>query len=194
MRHPVLAALLLAALPVLSLAPAFAPRIAEARGDARQAELDRLLKSLKSAPSEQVAGLLEARIRGLWLQQGSPAAGMLLARGDHDLQSNAAGAALSAYDAALTLEPDYVEGFNHRAAARAALGDFAGAVADIEQALRREPRQFAALQALSRLAEQRGDWKGALAAWQKSLDIDPRTPGGLERLDLLQKKVDGEGI
>ena len=49
-----------------------------------------------------------------------------------------------------------------------------------------------ALQALSRIAERQGNWHGALEAWQHALDIDPRTPGGLDRLDKLQKKVDGE--
>lgn len=170
------------------------PALADQRVDARHVELDHLFKSLKAAPSEQIAILLEGRIKVLWLQQGSAAATLLLARGDRDLQNNAIGDALTDFNAVLTLEPNYVEGFNHRAAARTAMGDYAGALADIEQVLQREPRQFAALQGLSRLAEQKGNLKGALEAWQKALDIDPRTPGGLERLDMLQRKVDGEGI
>jgi tetratricopeptide (TPR) repeat protein len=190
MRRLLIVTLLLAA----SLPAAVGTAWAETRAEARRAELDRLFKSLKAAPSEQVAALLEGRIHTLWLQQGSPAATLLLARGERDMQGNAPGAAVTDFDAVLTLEPDYAEAFNHRAAARAMLGDYAGALADIEQVLKREPRQFSALQGLSHIAEQQGNWKGALAAWQKSLDIDPRTPGGLERLEALQKKVDGEGI
>lgn len=63
---------------------------------------------------------------------------------------------------------------------------------DIEAALQRDPRDFEALQSLSHIAEQQSNWRGALDAWQKALDIDPRTPGGLDRLDMLQKKVEGE--
>ena len=56
----------------------------------------------------------------------------------------------------------------------------------------RDPRNFAALQALSRIAEQQGNWQGALDAWQKALDLDPRMPGGADRLQMLIRKVEGE--
>lgn len=171
---------------------AAAPALAAQPADVRKQELDKLLQALKSAPSQQVAASIESRLRTVWLHQGSPAAVLLLGRGDRDLQGNLGGEALDDYDAVLTLEPEYPEAFNHRAAARAALGDYAGALADIEQALRREPRFFPALQSLSHLAELQGDWKGALAAWQKVLELDPRIAGGAERLEMLQKKVDGE--
>ncbi len=181
-----------AALALLAAVLMATPAAARQRPESRQQELDRLYKSLKTAPNEQAAAALEARIRAVWIKQGSPAAVMLLSRGDRDLQGGAAGEAVADFDAVLVLEPEYAEGFNRRAAARAALGDYAGAVADIQQVLARDPRHFSALQGLSLLAEQQGDWKGALAAWQKALDIDPRTPGGLKRLEMLQDKVDGQ--
>jgi len=169
-----------------------APARADSKAAARQAELDRLFKALLAAPSEQAASLLEGRIRALWVQQASPAAAMLLARGDRNVSSNAADEAVRDYDSVLALEPDFAEGYNHRAHARAVLGDYDGAVRDIEETLKRDPRNFSALEGLSGIAEQQHNWKGALEAWQKALDIDPRTPGGLDRLDMLQKKVDGE--
>ncbi len=165
---------------------------AEQRPDARKVELDRLLQSLKSAPDESTAAMIEGRIRTLWVKQGSPAAVLLMARGDRDLQGGAEHEALDDYEAALTLEPDYAEGFNRRAAARAALGDFPGALADIGEVLKREPRHFSALQGLSHIAEQRGDWQGALEAWRKAMEIDPHTPGGAARLEMLRKRVEGE--
>lgn len=177
---------------LFSLAPvALAAAPPDAKPTRHQIELDRLLTSLKSAPDEHTAGIIETRIRGLWALEGSPAAVLLLSRGERDMEGHASGEALADFDDVLALEPDYAEGFNHRAAARAALGDYAGALADIEQVLRRDPRHFTALQALSRLAEQQGDWKGALAAWQKAMELDPMTAGGQDRLDMLQKKVDG---
>jgi tetratricopeptide (TPR) repeat protein len=179
------------ALAVAMLLPA-APASADQRAAARHAELDRMYKALLAAPDEQAAMLLEGHIRALWVQAASPAATLLLARGDRELQSNDGDEALADYDAVLALEPDFSEGYNHRARARDSQGDYAGAVRDIEEALKRDPRNFSALQGLSHIAEQQHNYKGALAAWQKSLDIDPRTPGGLERLDMLQKKVDGE--
>jgi tetratricopeptide (TPR) repeat protein len=136
--------------------------------------------------------MLEGRIRGLWTQEGSPAALLLLSRGDREMGSNDENEAVQDFDAVLALDPTFAEGFSHRAAARAALGDYAGAIQDIEATLELDPRHFPALQGLSHIAEQQGNWQGALEAWRRALDIDPLTPGGLERLDKLQKKVDGE--
>lgn len=169
-----------------------AAHAADASRAARTAQLDRLYAALKAAPDEATAGMIEQRIRSLWMQQPSPAAALLMARGDRDLHNDAGREAVADFDAVLDLEPDFAEGYNHRAAARAELGDYPGALRDIEAALSRDPRNFAALQGLSRLAEQQGNWQGALDAWRKALDIDPRTPGGLDRLEMLQKKLEGE--
>ncbi|HEY0420646.1 MAG TPA: hypothetical protein VGC80_14100 [Acetobacteraceae bacterium] len=168
------------------------PALAQPRPDARRAELDNLLSALKLAPSEDAAAALEARIRQAWAQAGGPAAGLLLARGMRNLQNNAENDALDDFDAALVLEPDFAEAYRRRAMARFSLGDLRGAVADIQETLKREPRHFAAWQDLSRFAEARDDPSGALAAWQKALEIDPRAPDGQERLKMLRKKVLGE--
>jgi len=68
----------------------------------------------------------------------------------------------------------------------------AGAVRDIQEVLRREPRSFAALADLSHMAEARSDWRGALAAHQKMLEIDPRNPGGQARLRDLRRRALGD--
>ncbi len=57
--------------------------------------------------------------------------------------------------------------------------------------MKREPRQFRALQDLSGIAEQRGDWKGAYAAWTRALELDPKTPGGADRLKDLKRRAFG---
>jgi len=169
-----------------------APALADQKADARKAELDRLFKALRGAPNETAATLLEGRIRALWSEDASPAAALLVARGVRELQAPGASGAVEDFDAVLALVPDFAEGYNLRAAARSAQGDDAGAIRDIEEALKRDPRYFPALQGLSHIAEQQGNYAGALEAWRRALDIDPLTPGGLDRLDKLQKKVDGE--
>ncbi len=166
--------------------------IAALAADARTEQLDRLYTALQAAPDETMAGMIEQRIRALWLEQASPAAALLMARGERDLQQDAGAEAIDDFTAVLDLEPEFAEGYAHRAIARAAQGDYAGAVRDIEESLKRDPRDFAALEGLSRIAEQQGDWQGALDAWQKVLDIDPHTHGGAARRDMLRKKVEGE--
>ncbi len=177
---------------ILVLCLATVPALADKAADARHAEIERLLKALRAAPDEAASAMLEGRIRSLWTEEGSPAALLLLERGERNMHNEAADEAVQDFDAVLALDPDFAEGYNHRAAAKAAVGDYAGAVLDIEATLKRDPQHFSALEGLSHIAEQQGNWAGALAAWQKALDIDPLTPGGLDRLEKLQKKVEGE--
>jgi len=177
---------------LLGLVLAVAPARADKAADARHAEIERLLKALRAAPDPTAAGMLEGRIRSLWTADGSPAALLLLERGEREMGANDAAEAVEDFDAVLALDPAFAEGFNHRAAARAALGDYAGAISDIEATLELDPKHFPALAGLSAIAEQQGNWRGALEAWRRAMDIDPMTPGGLDRLDKLQKKADGE--
>ena len=168
------------------------PAWSQSRPDPRRAELDSLLTALKTAPSEEAAAAIEGRIRQIWVQSASPAAGLLMTRGLRDLSNDADDDALDDFDAVLVLQPDLPEGYYRRAEARFGLGDYAGAVADIREALQREPRHFAALEALSHFAESRNDFKGALAAWKKALELSPKTPDGEERLKALTRKALGE--
>ncbi len=156
--------------------------------------IDGMLSALRAAPSEEAAGAIETQVRGLWLDAASPALKLLLTRGGRELNEGNAAEAFDSFDAVLDLDPDLLEGWRGRAQARLRLGDTAGAVRDIQEVLRREPRHFAALQDLSRMAESRSDWRGALAAWQKMLESDPRTPGGRSRLRELQRRALGESL
>ena len=182
MRHFLLVALLLLAAPCWAQKP-------DAR---RAAELDQMLAALKAAPNEQAAGALEIRIREAWLRAASPTTALLLARGARELGANAGDDALDDLDAALVLDPELPEAYLRRALARFQLGDYTGAVRDIQAVLQREPRHFAALQTLSRIAEAQNDFRGALAAWQKVLELSPKTPNGAERLATLKRKALGE--
>ena len=170
---------------------------ARAQGQGQQsrpAPIDQLFSALKAAPTEEAAGVVEARILDTWVQQATPAVRLLLARGYRDLGQHAASDAFDSYDGAITLQPEIAEAWHGRAMARFGLGDAAGAIGDIEQALQREPRDFAALADLSRIAESQTNWKGAFAAWQKVLDLAPHTPGGEDRRQELERKANGQGI
>jgi tetratricopeptide (TPR) repeat protein len=153
---------------------------------------DAMLNALKIAPTEEAATALETQLRSIWLDAASPAIRLLLSRGQRELAEGAATDSLDSYDAALDLDPDLLEAWRGRAAARSRMGDPQGAVRDLQEVIRREPRSFAAWQDLSRVAEARGDWRGAYAAWQKLLEIDPHTPGGQTRLRDLRRRALGE--
>jgi tetratricopeptide (TPR) repeat protein len=181
-------------LAVMLLAAGICPAFADAKADARKAEIDAMLTALAKAPDEQTATSLETRIKQLWFDSGSPVATLLMGRGMRNLQNNAADDAVQDFDAVVVLEPDMTEAYERRAVARYSAGDYKGALIDIEITLQREPRHFAALQTLSRIAEAQGDAKGALNAWMKVLELDPKTPGGEQRRKDLTRKVEGERI
>ena len=180
-----LAILLLLGGPVLAQ-----DRETPARPDPAQM-LDRLFGLLKVAPDETTASAVEASIQGQWLAQATAATKLLIVHGFQELPSNPADA-LDDFDAALDLQPDLQEGWHGRAAARARLGDYAGAERDIAEVMKREPRQFRALQDLSNIAEQRQDWKGAYEAWSRAMELDPKTSGGADRLKDLKRRAFGD--
>ncbi len=189
MRRFLLLAALLSPLAALAQAPTQAP---QARPDARRGETDALLDALKKADSEQAAAGFEAKLRESWLRAGAPVAALLLNKGTRNLRNDADEEALDDFDAALVIDPTYMEAYNRRASARAALGDYRGALADIQEVLAREPRHFGALQTLSRIAEARDDATGALRAWEKVIELAPNLPGAKDRLKTLRTKAQGE--
>jgi tetratricopeptide (TPR) repeat protein len=158
----------------------------------RKAVVDHLLDALKAAPSEQAAAPLEAQITEIWLHQGSPAVTLLMARGLREMKAQTPEDAVEDLGAAITLQPDFAEAYHQRAIARFAAGDTPGAIADLQETLQREPRDFGAFRTLADIAEAREDWKSAYAAWQRLMDIDPKTPGGEEKLKDLRRRAFGD--
>jgi tetratricopeptide (TPR) repeat protein len=189
-QHCAMRSVVLTLMLLTSIALVPAQTLAQ-QGD-RQTQLDQLFAALKVAPTEQDAADLENRIKAIWGGAATPAVSLLLARGQRQLAAKDAKAAEEDFNDALILEPDLLEAYNARALARFQQGDLNGAVQDIEQILRREPRNFAALQNLSMIAVSHEDWAGAYAAWQKVMEIDPKTPGGEARLKDLKRRALGD--
>ena len=153
---------------------------------------DRLLDALKAASDEQTAAGLEAQLEQTWLRAGSPAVTLLMSRGVRSLDAGQDDEATVSFSDAITLQPDMAEAWRQRALARYHAGDVNGAIHDLEETVRLEPRDFSAFRTLADIAAVREDWKGAYAAWQKVMDLDPKTPGGDDRLRLLKRKALGE--
>jgi tetratricopeptide (TPR) repeat protein len=169
------------------------PGLALAQSPAeKRAETGKLLDALKDAPSETVAAPLEQQIRELWATSGTPAVTLLMSRGLREMHAGAMNDAIEDFGDAITLDPTLAEAYRQRAVARYQTGDTGGAIADLQATVQREPRDFAAFETLSQIAEAREDWKGAYAAWQKVMEIDPKSPGGEERLNELKRKALGE--
>ena len=144
----------------------------------KRAALDKMLDALRTAPTEQVATMMEEKIRQFWVESGTPAVTLLMSRGLRETNSGTANEAIAVFSDAIILDPTLPEAWHQRAIARFKSGDTPGAVRDIQETLKLEPRHFGAWRTLERIAEARGDWKAAYDAWRHVLDIDPRTANG----------------
>jgi tetratricopeptide (TPR) repeat protein len=157
-------------------------------------DISSLLSALKSAPTEQQAIALEQRLLTAWHDEATPAVQILIEQAARKAAAAHAKDALADADAAIVLQPDLADLWRRRAELRYVTGDEDGAIADLAQALSREPRLIPAWASLSLFAEARHDNKRALAAWQKVLELDPKTAHAATRLEKLQRKVNGQPI
>lgn len=161
---------------------------------ARPNSLDDLFARLSAAGDEAeakgIAGLIERR----FARSGSDTADLLMSR---------AGDALAAKDAALTVElldrvtqlrPDWAEAWSRRAAAFYLLDDPVGALADLNQALKREPRHYSAWAALGHIRLGNGDKRGALEAFRRALSIHPFLDGLTESVGRIAPEIDGRDL
>lgn len=138
--------------------------------------------------------IAESDILRAWSRSGSPAMDLLLQRGEAALDMGDIPSAIGHLTALTDHAPDFAAGFQARAAAYAAAGQFGPALADLRQALILEPRHFAALTQLGIMLEEMGDDGRALAAYRASLAIHPHQPEAIDGAARLERKRIGTDI
>jgi tetratricopeptide (TPR) repeat protein len=100
--------------------------------------------------------------------------------------------AVADFDRALAVRPDYPEALTNRGRARLALRDWAGAQADLDQALTfaaTTPFAAAVLHNRGLLRQERKALTGALADFDKALEIDPKHAATYVARGLIRKEV-----
>jgi len=206
-RHAVLGAAILMAVPSLALAqgepPPAAPKLNKLPeppvklprvGLDRTHGLDFLFGALKAAPDELSAKAVEAKIWAIWLQTPSDTAALLMARAKSAIDAQQGDIALKLLDATIKLRPDYVEAWNRRATLYYLRNDYGRSLADIQQVLAREPRHFGALAGLGMIMQDLGDDKRALDAFRKALAVNPHLDKVPDLVKTLTEKVEGRDI
>jgi tetratricopeptide (TPR) repeat protein len=189
MRRLVLA-LLLAAAPLASCG---APAPAEDAG-AIDPALDELFKELLTAPTAAEASVLEEQIWKIWGQSGSATVDVLIERADAAEAAGDKPLALSFVDQATALTPSYAGGWYRRSILRYDADDRAGAIGDIQETLKREPRHFGALTGLGLIYEDMGQEKAALQAYRRALEIHPFLDEARQGVARLEPKVEGQDL
>lgn len=156
--------------------------------------LDALFKRLvKTTDTDEADGIAIA-IDRVWLKSDSATADLLMQRGMAAMQAKHLPLALSFFDRLVALYPGWAEAWQKRATTRLLGGDLSGAVADMRQVLKIEPRQFPTLAALGFILHKQGFDKEALAALRKSQALDPQQPQVNDLIDTLSVKIEGRDI
>lgn len=137
------------------------PRCAVAYGNRGQARLARREWAAALSDYDQRAAIEAPTDPKFWHNHGIARA-MLE---DHP-------AAQADFTRALELDADYVDARVSRALSRATTGDVAGAEADLDEALRRDPRRFDAWRQRGRLRT-RSNPRGAIADYSRALELRP---------------------
>jgi tetratricopeptide (TPR) repeat protein len=145
----------------------------EATPKTRAEQLDELFDTLAAAESAEEAKAAERGIVRLWLESGSDTVDLLMDWTLTAMEEEDYPRALDLLDRIITLEPDYVEGWNKRATIHFLNDDYAKSLADLEQVLAIEPRHFGALAGLGTILRELGDERLALDAYREALALYP---------------------
>jgi tetratricopeptide (TPR) repeat protein len=161
---------------------------------ARQQTLDELFKRLRAAPDPQEASDFAQAIERVWMQSRSDTANLLMHRALLAVQAENYALASSLLDKIVDLEPGWAEAWNQRATVRFRMDDSDGAMADIDQAIRLEPRHFGALTGMGMILQRAGFDKRALEIFNKALEIYPQQPDLEKTVEKLKLDVEGRDL
>ena len=132
-----------------------------------------LLDKLSVASSEEEAARLEADVWDAWMYEAGPTVDILMERATEAMQFEENELARDLLDRIILIDPDYAEAWHRRATIFYQDGAYDEAIADLEQALRHEPRHFGAWTGLGAIFESIEENDAALAAYRKALAIHP---------------------
>lgn len=160
----------------------------------RKQVLDALFVRLRQAGDPEEARQVAESIERLWLNSPSDTANLLMQRATASAQAQQYELALSLLDKLVLLNPDWAEAWNQRATARFLTGDLDGAMADINQVVKLEPRHFAALAGMGVILQGAGLDKSALEIFNKVLALYPLEPEVKILVQKLMLEIEGEDI
>lgn len=156
--------------------------------------LDDLFKQLRTVTTDTEAAVVESAIWARWMNSGSPSVDLLMNRGLEAMAGEDYETADKLFTSVVEVSPNFPEGWNKRATLHFLQDDYEGAIADIRETLRLEPRHFGALAGLGKILEAYGDKRRALQAYREALAVNPHLEGLKEDVARLAPEVEGRGI
>jgi len=168
-------------------APAPKPKTPE---EIRADIYDRLAASKDSGETDGLVRLL----LGSYSQSGSDTGDLLLRRARTAIDRKEYQSAEQILDATVALLPDWAEGWNARATLRWLDDDYDGAMADIAETLRREPRHIGALSGMAMILAARDKKEEALKVYERILAIAPHFKSAEDAAGKLRAAVKGQEL
>ena len=173
-RFLFLGCLLLALLaPPVAFAQAQETAAPSAEQTAETSRLDQLFVELKRENNEAAARRIAQRISEEWQRSGGDTADLLIEWAQKAASSEKYNVALDLLDQAVTLYPEYVEGWNSRALIYLMMNDYSRAMSDLSHVLSIEPRHFGAMSGLAGIMRVTGRPERALELYRRMLEIYP---------------------
>ena len=172
----------------VSSGPAWLQQVSDTRVD-----IEQLLNDL-ARPDQQRWRRIERQILREWSRSGSAVVDYLFQRGQQALRSGEPRAAIAHFSAVIDHDPDFAEGWNARASAYYMDNRLGQSMADLEQALARNPRQFAALAGMGTILEQVGELERARQAFAAAHALNPHRDSVREALARLDLALSGRAL
>ncbi len=154
----------------------------------REVESARLLEEL-AQPDLETSEATEQRLLELWSRSGSATADLLLDRGRKAIEAEDLETAIDHLTALTDHAPDFAEGWQTRASAFFAMGEYGLAFADLERALVLNPSHFGALTGLGVLLGEMGNPDLALKALKMAQDLNPHAAGVADAIERVEYEL-----
>lgn len=156
--------------------------------------LANLYAQLATAEDEKASAKIAGNIERLWRHSGSDTVNLLISRAAKVATEKRTELAETLLDRAVTLAPDYTEGFSQRALFYFSQNNLTAALGDLRRVLALDPNHFKALEGLVQIWRDTGNKKGAYEVLRQLLDVHPFAPGAQQAYDELKRDVEGRGI
>jgi tetratricopeptide (TPR) repeat protein len=154
-------------------------------------QLDALFAQLEQAPDDASAARVESQIWAHWADSGSPTVNILVERAAAAEGEGNSELAERFLEQASDLAPNFAEPWNRRANIAYRAHDYSGAIAAIQETLKREPRHFGALAGLGLIYEELNQPRAALEAFRAALAIHPHYEIARQGVRRLESRVEG---
>lgn len=138
---------------------------------------------------EQVNQMAEHGLWSIWFRAGKPEAAQPFREGVSLLCNESYPQAITKFEEAAGIDPQFAEAFNQCAIAHFFLGQWEASIRDCERAVELMPSHFGAMSGMGHSYAHIGDMRQALRCYRRAIAINPRMPAIARAVRRLQAKL-----